>query len=343
MTGCGETSAPRHLPVMLSEVLGTLAPAAGETYIDGTFGAGGYSTAILRAADCRVLALDRDPTAVAAARPIIAEAAGRLTVVESAFGRLDEVARTHVPECGGQVDGVVLDIGVSSMQLDTPERGFSFQADGPLDMRMGGDGPTAADVIGEADEMLLADILFHLGEERQARRIARAIVRAREEAPIETTRALVRIVERAIGAGRREDKHPATRTFQALRIHVNDELGELRRALTASERCLKPGGRLVVVTFHSLEDRVVKRFLALRSGKIGGGSRHGPPVAAGASPSFQIINQRPLTPSQPELAANPRARSAKLRAARRTEAPPAKAVSAEDLGIPVPGGDLRPR
>jgi 16S rRNA (cytosine1402-N4)-methyltransferase len=307
-----------HIPVLLAEVLASLTPSDHEVYVDGTFGAGGYTRAILEAADCRVIAIDRDPEAVRRARMLAEEFAGRLTVVEAPFSTLDTVAR----DAGAAaVDGVVLDIGVSSMQLDTPERGFSFQTDGPLDMRMAQHGTTAADVVNTAEESQLADILYHLGEERRSRAVARAIVSARADSPFQTTKQLADVVSRVLGGRKIDGRHPATRTFQALRIYVNDELGELVSALGAAERCLKPGGRLVVVTFHSLEDRIVKRFLSERSGKEARGSRHLPEQSVkSAAPSFRIINQRPLTASKGELEVNPRARSARVRAAVRTEA-----------------------
>ena len=321
-----------HIPVLLAEMLAALAPAAGEIYIDGTFGAGGYSRAILAAAGCRVIAFERDPHATAAGRAMAEAHPDRLRIIEACFGDMeDEVAALGC----GSVDGVVLDIGVSSMQIDTAARGFSFQADGPLDMRMEADGHSAAALVMGASEALLADILFHLGEERQARRIARAIARARDAQPISTTHQLAALVEKAIGRRKGDDRHPATRTFQALRIHVNDELGELARGLVAAERVLKPGGRLVVVAFHSLEDRIVKRFLARRASPSKAGSRHAPPVAReAATPSFRIVNPRPLTPSVAEIDRNPRARSAKLRAAVRTAAPAFEPEAAPTLGIP---------
>lgn len=309
-----------HIPVLLSEVLEALRPAAGEVYIDGTFGAGGYSRAILESAPCRVIAIERDPMAFAGGQQMVAQFGGRLTLVPTTFSDMERAARdagfTHV-------DGVVLDIGVSSMQLDDPERGFSFLREGPLDMRMSQAGPSAADVVNSADEETLADILYEFGEERRSRAIARAIVKARTDAPITTTKALAGIVERVLGRPRKDDKHPATRTFQALRIHVNDELGELERALGAAERLLSPEGRLVVVTFHSLEDRIVKRFLQERSGKVPGLSRHMPVShAAITEPSFRILNTRGVKPNEKETEANPRARSARLRTGIRTHAPP---------------------
>ena len=314
-----ENTPTRHVPVLLAEVLEQLGPRDGETYIDGTFGAGGYTRAILEAADCRVIAIERDPTAFAAGQALVEEFGGRLILVPTTFSNMADAAERAACET---VDGVVLDIGVSSMQLDDAERGFSFLRDGPLDMRMSQDGLSAADVVNTAEEGELADILYQLGEERRSRAIARTIVKARSDAPITTTRALAAIVERVLGRPRPGDKHPATRTFQALRIHVNDELGELAAALTAAERLLKPGGRLAVVTFHSLEDALVKRFFNARSGKQAGGSRYLPePTAPRRDSSFRIVNTRGVTPNKKETDANPRARSARLRVGLRTEAP----------------------
>src|SRR5215467_10856620 len=306
----------RHIPVLVRPVVEHLSIRAGGVYVDGTFGAGGYARAVLAAADCRVLAVDRDQSAVARAADLVDQFGGRLTVAEGRFSALDEIAASFGIEA---VDGVALDLGVSSMQLDTAERGFSFRLDGPLDMRMEARGPTAADVIAAASERTLADIIFMLGEERHARAVARAIVRARDEGPIRTTAALADIVARVVRA-RPGDIHPATRTFQALRLFVNDELGELARGLLAAERILRPGGRLVVVSFHSLEDRMVKTFLVARAGSRAG-SRH-LPQAAPRPASFAILTKRPVGPDEAEIAANPRARSAKLRAAERTAAPP---------------------
>lgn len=327
-----EPGRARHIPVLLSEVVESLRPVDGATYIDGTFGAGGYTRGILEAADCRVIALDRDPNAILGSQSLKREFGDRLTVIESRFSELDLVAREQDV---APVDGIVLDIGVSSMQLDQAERGFSFQAEGPLDMRMSSSGMSAADIVNTSDEEDLANILYVLGEERRSRAIARAIVKLRAESPITTTRQLAEIVSRAVGGRRGDPQHPATQTFQALRIYVNDELGELARGLAAAERSLKPGGRLVVVTFHSLEDRIVKRFLQERSGKESQGSRHLPAQSIKSEPpSFEIVNRRPLTPQKEELDVNPRARSARLRAAVRTEAP-AWPLDEAELGVPA--------
>jgi 16S rRNA (cytosine1402-N4)-methyltransferase len=311
--------ARRHVPVMLADVLDALQPKAHETYIDGTFGAGGYTRAILQAADCRVVAFDRDPTAIAAGGELVATFEPRLILVHRPFGSMAEaIVEAGVP----QADGVVLDIGVSSMQIDEAERGFSFQSDGPLDMRMSCDGPSAADVLNSFSEEQIADIIYEYGEERRSRAIARAVVKARTEAPLLRTKELADLVLRVFHGRKEDGRHPATRTFQALRIFVNDELGELERGLRAAEKILKPGGRLVVVTFHSLEDRIVKQFLAERSGKVDRGSRYLPQKNIQFLPaSFRIVNSRPLTPQKGELDLNPRARSARLRAAIRTDAP----------------------
>jgi 16S rRNA (cytosine1402-N4)-methyltransferase len=311
----GSSVRPRHIPVLGREVRAWLEPRAGGTYVDATFGAGGYSRAILEVPQTRVVGIDRDRTAIAGGFDLVEHSGGRLTLIEDRFSNLAEV-------CSAQgvtpVDGVVMDIGVSSMQLDEAGRGFSFRSDGPLDMRMGQDGPTAADVIATASETDLANIIYIFGEERHSRAIARTIVAARKEQPIASTRALADLVGKIVRT-KPGDIHPATRTFQALRIFVNGELDELHLALSAAEKVLKPGGRLVVVSFHSLEDRIVKNFFNERA-RVSGGSRHHPEAAL-APPSFSILTKRPVTAQPDEVSANPRARSAKLRAAERTAAP----------------------
>jgi 16S rRNA (cytosine1402-N4)-methyltransferase len=300
-------------------------------YVDATFGGGGYARAILQTAGVRVIGIDRDHSAIAQGAPLVEQAQGRLQIVEDRFSSLDSILES-VPGGANRADGIVFDIGVSSMQLEEAARGFSFRLDGPLDMRMSSRGPSAADVVARAEERELAAIIARLGEEKHARAVARAIVRARGKQNIDSTRALAEIVAAAV-PGRHAAIHPATRTFQALRIFVNDELSELALGLAAAERALKPLGRLVVVAFHSLEDRIVKTFLAERS-RGPAGSRHRPEIAA-PRPTFRVLMSRPLTPDQSEVAANPRARSAKLRAAERTDAP-ARTTGVEHLLPPLP-------
>jgi 16S rRNA (cytosine1402-N4)-methyltransferase len=310
----------RHIPVLVRRAVEWLAVRDGGLYVDATFGAGGFSRAILATPGARVIGIDRDRNAVALGAGLVSEAQGRLDLVEDQFSNLSAV----VAESGAPVvDGIVFDLGVSSMQLDQAARGFSFRLDGPLDMRMGQEGPSAADVVNRASERALAAIIATLGEERHARAIARAIVKARAEAPIRTTRALAELVAR-VAPAHAGAMHPATRAFQALRVFVNDELGELARALPAAERVLAPSGRLVVIAFHSLEDRIVKDFLVERS-RAPAASRHRPLVEA-PPPTFRILTRRPQTPDESEVATNPRARSAKLRAAERTAAPPRHAA-----------------
>jgi len=308
----------RHIPVLARRAIDWLGVHSGGLYLDATFGGGGYTRAILETAGARVVAVDRDHTAIARGATLVEEARGRLELVESRFSKLESIAGVAA------ADGIVFDLGVSSFQLDEAERGFSFRLDGPLDMRMGRTGPTAADIAARASERDLAAIIATLGEENHARAVARAIVKARTERTIETTLALAEIVARVLHA-RPGAVHPATRTFQALRIFVNDELAELAEGLAAAERVLKPSGRLVVVAFHSLEDRIVKTFLAERS-RAPATSRHRPDVAAPA-PTFRVLTRRPETPDAGEIAANPRARSAKLRAAERTAAAARSTVS----------------
>ena len=306
-----------HVPVLLNEALEALEPRASGLYVDGTFGAGGYSRALLDRG-ARVIGLDRDPSAIRRGAALAATTDGRLQLVEARFGDLDDVA-TRLGAV--TVDGVVLDIGVSSMQLDEGARGFSLRFDAPLDMRMEARGRSAADILREEDEATIADILHYFGEERAARRIARAIVADRQAAPFTSTLQLARMIARVAPERRGETTHAATRTFQALRIAVNDELGELLRGLYAAERLLAPGGRLVVVTFHSLEDRIVKQFLARRSGRGRAASRLLPGEPAEAEPTFEVPRGQPIEASQEETAANPRSRSAKLRYATRSSAP----------------------
>lgn len=312
-----------HIPVLLRPLIEAVAPVSG-VWVDGTFGAGGYTRALLAAGADRVIAIDRDPTVFDMAKGWAGEYGDRLTLTQGTFSDLDRLA-------GVPVDGVVFDLGVSSMQLDQAERGFSFLKDGPLDMRMGDEGPSAADLVNTTAEADLASILFHYGEERASRRIARAIVAAR---PITTTLALAAVIERCLPRPKPGQSHPATRSFQAIRIAVNDEFGQLAEGLEAAERALKPGGWLAVVTFHSLEDRVVKRFFQLRSGGEGQGSRHAPARVA-IEPGFVLPFKGSIGPDADELDHNPRARSARLRVGRRTAAPAAPA-DRKALGLPAP-------
>ena len=303
-----------HIPVMREEVLDALAPRDGGAYVDGTFGLGGYTRAILAAADTMVWAIDRDPAAVAHGAGLAREVGGRLTLLQGRFGEMDVLLHAAGVR---QVDGVVLDLGVSSPQLDDAARGFSFRFDGPLDMRMERSGPTAAEIVNTMAEDELAELIGRLGEERRARRVARAIVEARAQAPITRTSELAAIIRRVVPqGGSRID--PATRTFMALRLHVNAELDELDAGLVAAETLLAPGGRLVVVSFHSLEDRRVKTFLQTRAGALPSGSRHLPPAAPRRAPSFRLLHRGALKPGVAETGRNPRARSARLRTAERT-------------------------
>jgi 16S rRNA (cytosine1402-N4)-methyltransferase len=325
----GPRATPPHVPVLLAEAMAALDPARGGAFVDGTFGAGGYARALLEGGADLVVAIDRDPDAIRRGREWAGAWGGRLTLVEGRFAELDAIAAR---EGASPAAGVALDIGVSSMQLDEAARGFSFLRDGPLDMRMAQAGPSAADLVNGCGEVELAEILFLYGEERAARRIARAIAAARAEAPIETTGRLAAAVCSALPPQRPGQPHPATRSFQALRIAVNDELGELVAGLEAAERALAPGGVLAVVTFHSLEDRIVKRFLQLRGGRAPRPSRHAPEAASEAA-RFEPVGPQPVEPGEAEIARNPRARSAKLRAARRTAAP-AGPVDRRALGAP---------
>ncbi len=307
-----------HTPVMLREVIDALAPREGGIYVDATFGRGGYTRALLESADTKVIAIDRDPDAIQAGQKMVAAFAPRLTLVQGPFGAMDVLlAGQHV----SLVDGIALDLGVSSPQIDDAERGFSFSADGPLDMRMSRSGPSAADVVNEMDERELADVIYTLGEERFSRRVAHCIVEARAQERLTRTAQLADIIRKAVPRAK-DGLDPATRSFQALRLYVNDEMGELTSALKAAEALLKPHGRLAVVSFHSLEDRVVKEFLRHRSGTGASVSRHLPANDQNApEPSFQVLTKKPQTPSDEEIKANPRARSAKLRVAERTDAP----------------------
>jgi 16S rRNA (cytosine1402-N4)-methyltransferase len=329
----------RHVPVLLEEVVASLALKEGGVYLDGTFGAGGYSRAILAVPNTRLVALDRDPTAIAGGAELAAEMGPRFTLVQTRFSQLD-VALANLGI--DAVDGVTLDIGVSSMQLDEAMRGFSFRAEGPLDMRMENAGLSAADLVNEASDEHLADILYYYGEERFARKIARAIVADRKAKPFTSTRQLAELVARLV-PHKPTEIHPATRTFQGLRIAVNDELGELVRALLAAERVLKPGGRLVVVSFHSLEDRIVKQFLAARSGRGQARSRLLPGEPEPPPATFELIGKQPVSAGAEELNRNPRARSAKLRAAERTNAPARAADEAVAALAALPDHDRKGR
>ncbi|GAW33827.1 ribosomal RNA small subunit methyltransferase H [Roseovarius sp. A-2] len=313
-----------HIPVLLRPLLAAVAPVTG-TWLDGTLGAGGYARGLLDAGAAQVIGVDRDPLALDLAGDWGAEYGDRLRLVQGNFAQMDDYAT--------DLDGVVLDLGVSSMQLDEAARGFSFMRDGPLDMRMSQSGPTAADLVNETPEAELANIIFLYGEERASRRIAKSIVRSREDAPIDTTLQLAGIVERCLPRPKPGQTHPATRTFQAIRIAVNDEYGALIEGLEAAERALKPGGQLAVVTFHSIEDRMVKRFLQIRAGATGGGSRHAP-RAEQPDPQFTLKSRKAIVADAQELDENPRARSAKLRVATRTEAP-AGHVDRSTIGMPM--------
>ncbi|MBM1632497.1 16S rRNA (cytosine(1402)-N(4))-methyltransferase RsmH [Sulfitobacter mediterraneus] len=319
-------SAP-HTPVLLRPLLAAVAPVEG-VWLDGTFGAGGYTRGLLEAGAERVIGVDRDPLAFEMAAEWAGDYGDRIVMQRGVFSRMDEYAQ--------DLDGVVLDLGVSSMQLDLAERGFSFMRDGPLDMRMSQDGPSAADLVNEAEEELLANILFQYGEERASRRIAKAIGRARAEAPITTTLELASLIEGVLPRSKPGQSHAATRSFQALRIAVNDEYGELFQGLMAAERALKPGGKLAVVTFHSVEDRMVKRFLTARSGSGGNANRFAPEMQRDA-PQFTVKSRKAIGPDAEELADNPRSRSAKLRVATRTDAP-SGGVDAKSIGMPMVKG-----
>ncbi|WP_068116335.1 16S rRNA (cytosine(1402)-N(4))-methyltransferase RsmH [Tropicimonas marinistellae] len=312
-----------HVPVLIDPLIEAVSPVSG-LWLDGTFGAGGYTRRLLEAGADKVIGVDRDPAALAMANQMLSEFGARLELVQGRFSELDQHA-------GAPLDGVVLDLGVSSMQIDQAARGFSFQKDGPLDMRMSGEGRSAADLVNQLSEAELADLLFHYGEERAARRIARSIVAIR---PFETTLQLAEAVAACLPRPRPGQIHPATRSFQALRIAVNDEFGELIGGLAAAERALKPGGKLAVVTFHSLEDRVVKRYLQARSGGTGRANRYAP-EAEETPAQFRLLSRRAIAPSESEIDANPRARSAKLRVAVRTEAP-ITPLDRTAMGLPGP-------
>lgn len=315
-------SAP-HVPVLLRPLLAAVAPVSGR-WLDGTFGAGGYARGLLEAGASQVIGVDRDPLAFELAQSWAGDYGDRLVMQQGVFSRMDEYA--------SDLDGVVLDLGVSSMQLDLAERGFSFMRDGPLDMRMSQDGPSAADLVAELSEVELADILFHFGEERASRRIAKAIVRARALEPITTTLQLTKIVESCLPRSKPGKSHPATRSFQGLRIAVNAEYEELFQGLLAAERALKPGGLLAVVTFHSIEDRMVKRFFQHRAGKTGRANRFAPEIEEIPS-QFSLVTRKAVGPDDQELAENPRSRSARLRVGRRCEAP-ATPIDPREIGMP---------
>jgi 16S rRNA (cytosine1402-N4)-methyltransferase len=305
-----------HLPVLLAEVMTALDPKDGEVYVDGTYGGGGYALRVLQAADCKLYGIDRDLDAIRRAERL-AEEQPRLVPLLGRFGDMDTLLLSNGV---AEVDGVMLDIGVSSFQIDQSARGFSFMRDGPLDMRMGQAGPSARDVVNLMSAQDLTAIIRQLGEERQAKRIANVIVDQRKDQPFETTAQLADCVERAVGGRRGKKTHPATLTFQAVRMYVNDELGELARGLAAAEQLLRVGGRLVVVTFHSLEDRLVKQFMRTRSGETGGGSRYMPEIEKGPPPSFDLRRRKAIEPGAEETSSNPRARSARLRIVTRTDA-----------------------
>lgn len=322
-----QNSTAPHTPVLLRPLLAAVAPVKG-IWLDGTFGAGGYTRGLLDAGAAQVIAVDRDPLAFEMAAEWAGAYGDRINMQPGVFSRMDEYAQ--------DLDGVVLDLGVSSMQLDLAERGFSFMRDGPLDMRMSQDGPSAADIVNTYDEEVIASILFQFGEERASRRIAKAIVKARDEEPLTTTLELARLVEGCLPRSKPGQSHPATRSFQALRIAVNNEYGELFQGLMAAERALKPGGQLAVVTFHSVEDRMVKRFLTARSGGGGNANRFAPETEREA-PQFKVEKRKAIGPDAQELDENPRSRSAKLRVAIRTDAP-AGTVDAKTLGMPMVKG-----
>ena len=327
MSGPSDTPSAPHTPVLLRPLLAAVAPVSGR-WLDGTFGAGGYTRGLLDAGAAQVVAVDRDPLAFEMAQAWAGDYGDRIVMQRGVFSKMDDYAQ--------DLDGIVLDLGVSSMQLDQAERGFSFMRDGPLDMRMSQDGPSAADIVNEAEEEVIANILFQYGEERASRRIAKAIVRAREEAPITTTLALAGLVEGCLPRSKPGQSHPATRSFQALRIAVNNEYGELFNGLMAAERALKPGGQLAVVTFPSVEDRMVKRFLTARAGAGGNANRFAPEIEA-PEPQFKILKRKAIGPDAQELEENPRSRSAKLRVAIRTDAP-AGSIDAKALGMPMVRG-----